>query len=147
MKQSRFACCAALVVVAAVVAAAALPATARAQTGMSAATSVTNQSDRQVWLTVYWGYKMTPGYHIQKATCLKPGESWHGSIGYGVPEAGPQIKVRAEVMNGDCRSGVFRDVDSAFNIPTNVKPLTPKITSTISGNNGNYSVKIQHSIF
>ncbi len=105
---------------------------------------VVNRSDRDSWVTVYWAYHLT-GWHIERAFCLKPGQKWDGGINYSTPEIGPQIKVRAEVMHGDCRSGVYRDVEGRVNIPTNIRPY-PYVGASINGSGGNYNVEVKATI-
>ncbi|HEY5218738.1 MAG TPA: hypothetical protein VIJ16_02960 [Gemmatimonadaceae bacterium] len=113
---------------------------------VTAITDITNVSDKQVWLTVYWSYKALATWHIEKATCLTPGAKWNGAILYRTPELGPQIRVRAEVMHGDCRSSVYRDVEGKADIPTNITPPTPRVHAYIKGSNGNYNVDVKASI-
>lgn len=131
-------------VLAAVAAAALASSPASAANAMSTSVSVYNGSDHDAWVDISWAYKIT-GWHIDKAFCLRPGESTHHGILYRSPELGPQVRVRAEIKHGDCRSGNFRVVSAHDNISTVISNATPRIQAHIQGSGGSYNVRLQIS--
>ncbi len=113
----------------------------RAATQFGCGVKVYNYSNHDAWVDVSWAYKIT-GWTIDKAFCLKPGQNTYHSIWYRSPELGPQIRVRAEIKNGDCRAGNITVVQDKADIATNWSPLTPEYSATINGT-GSYSLRMQ----
>ena len=128
----------------AVIAAAAFASTPAVANAMSTTVSVHNYTDHDAWVDISWAYKIT-GWHIDKAVCLPPGGSVHHGILYRSPELGPQVRVRAEIKHGDCRSGNFREVSAHENISTAISNANPRIQGLIQGSGGNYHIRMQIS--
>jgi hypothetical protein len=108
-------------------------------------TTVTNTTDHDNWVDVSEGYKMKAGWSIQHAFCLTPGQSQAPIIRVnGFPF--PEIRVRAEVKRGDCKTGNLASVSTHMDIP---QPKTEKgsyratyLASETRGRGGNYHVVI-----
>jgi hypothetical protein len=108
-------------------------------------TTIKNATDHDNWVDISEGYKMKVGWSIQHAFCLTPGQSQTPIIRVnGLPY--PEIRVRAEVKRGDCKSGNLTSVSTHMDIPD---PKTEKgsyrvtyLTSETRGKGSNYHVVI-----
>jgi hypothetical protein len=72
---------------------------------MNGSISIDNPTDKYVWITVYTSNLMA-GWHIAKADCIAPKSEWKHSI---YEPSDHEMKIRAEVKSGDCRSGNISD--------------------------------------
>ena len=101
-------------------------------------------SDRFLWVDVSWAYKTTR-WNIYKTFCLSKSQEYGQAYQhYRYPELGPQVRVRAEVKTGDCRSRTQRTLSDAIrNITTNGgRNCLPQVHATIRGSNGSYSMNL-----
>jgi len=109
-----------------------------------------NDTDKCVWATIYYSYKLQAGWHIERAGEVKPnGGEWMSLVVYNHPEIGPQIGARAEVMNysaipckgapnvGDVR--VNEDVNA---VKMNNVYMFGARKATITKTNGNYGISM-----
>lgn len=72
---------------------------------MSGSLTIDNPTDKFVWVTVYTANLMT-SWSISKADCIGPKSDWK----YNYYERdNNEVKIRAEVKSGDCRSGNISD--------------------------------------
>jgi hypothetical protein len=72
-------------------------------------TNVVNNTSHDAWVDVSWSYPAQP-WHIESAFCLRPRESKNHVETYHVGSFVPQVRVRAEVKRGDCRSATITTV-------------------------------------
>ena len=119
-------------------------ASAKSCTSVQPEVALRNQSDRDAWVDVSWAYKTTR-WNIFKTFCLTPKSQYgrtHQRFNY--PELGPQIRVRAYVKQGDCRSGNYRNLSGDIrDIKTNGgRNCLPQILGTITGSNGSYTLRM-----
>ena len=105
---------------------------------------VANDTSHYAWITLYYAYTIHGG-NIEHAFCLHPFEVWKGSVTYDTPELGPELKVRAEVKVGDCRTGNFKDVYNRLNIPTNYHPY-PYLGAYLNERKGVYGIAMRASV-
>lgn len=72
-----------------------------------------NDTKRYVWFDVSESHKMRSDWSIVKAFCLAPGEKggYNFSHDYSDMQV-PQLRVRAELKEGDCRSGNWRVLEA-----------------------------------
>jgi hypothetical protein len=104
-------------------------------------TTVKNATNRDNWVDISESYKMKPGWSIQHAFCLTPGQSQTPTI--RVNRMAPEIRVRAEVKNGNCRSGNLTAVSTHMDIPPPAKGSEATyLVSETRGNGSNYHVVI-----
>jgi hypothetical protein len=106
--------------------------------------TVANHTNRYAWVTVWYAYAIH-GWRLEREMCMKPFDVWKGSINYNTPELGPELKVRAEVKNGDCRTGNFRDVYNRLSVPTNIHPYA-YLGAYLNESGGVYGVAMRASI-
>ncbi len=94
---------------------------------------VYNFSDVETWVDVSWSY-WGQGWHIDKAFCLKPKESYKHHISYNHPSLQPQVRVRAEIKPQGCRGATQTVVSGDGRI---VK-YSENLTVTIGKHDGRY---------
>ena len=104
----------------AVILAAALPLSASSTTQMDVDNIIHNRTGKYLWVDVSWSTKWKSGWSIESAFCVDPQRTGNHTVHFSSPEFGPQIRVRAEVKQGDCRSrnitvvsGEFKDIGMA----------------------------------
>jgi len=72
---------------------------------MNGSITIENPSAKYVWVTIYTA-DLLSGWGIAKADCLQPKTNRK----YDIYKSGDdEMKIRAEVKNGDCRSGNISD--------------------------------------
>jgi len=72
----------------------------------------TNKVNRSVWLTPYWSTKITPGWHIETAGCVQPGQTITTHIAWSTVLGGPEAYLRIEAKdNRNCVGGTVSDGD------------------------------------
>lgn len=72
---------------------------------MNGSVTIDNPTDKYVWITVYTSNLMAT-WHIAKADCIGPKGNWKYSV---YQPDNSEMKIRAEVKSGDCRSGNISD--------------------------------------
>jgi hypothetical protein len=72
---------------------------------MSGTLTIENPTDKYVWVTIYTSNLMA-GWSIKKSDCIHPKSNWAHDI-YERDDS--EMKVRAEVKSGDCRTGNISD--------------------------------------
>ena len=101
---------------------AALPLNASSTTQMDVDNVIYNRTSKSLWVDVSWSTKWKSGWSIESAFCVAPQRTGRHTVHFSSPEFGPQIRVRAEVKHGDCRSGNITTVAGEFkNIPTSAR--------------------------
>lgn len=121
-----------------------LAASAGSCTSVTTQVMLRNTSDRDVWADVSWAYKTTR-WNIYKTFCITPKSQYAQAYErYNHPELGPQVRVRAEIKQGDCRSRTQRTLSSDIRtINTNGgRNCHPQIHANISGTNGSYNLRL-----
>jgi hypothetical protein len=104
--------------------------------------AVRNNSDRESWVDIAKGYKVTPGWRIQTAFCLKPGQAKNFDTVFS-PLGGPEVRVRAEVKKGDCTSGNVTMVSTHMDTPIGGRAsAVQELQSFVRGTNNSYSITI-----
>ncbi len=74
------------------------------QWGDHANVDTTNHTRYESWVDISWSY-LGQGWHIEKAFCLKPNESYKYHVSYNHPSLQPQVRVRAEIKLAGCANG------------------------------------------
>ena len=127
-----------------VLATAPIAASAGSCTSVTTQVMLRNTSDRDAWVDLSWAYKTTR-WNIYKTFCITPksqyAQAWER---YNHPELGPQVRVRAEIKQGDCRSRTSRTLSQDIRtINTNGgRNCHPQIHANISGTNGGYTLRL-----
>jgi hypothetical protein len=69
-----------------------------------------------VYAKVDWAYNGSPIWFNEAKTCIPPGGSWDTSVTYNRPDAGPQIRFRADAYaKKDC-DGIFPNLQRELGI-------------------------------
>lgn len=121
-----------------------IAATAGSCTSVTTQVMLRNTSDRDTWVDLSWAYKTTR-WNIYKTFCITPKSQYAQAYErYNHPELGPQVRVRAEIKQGDCRSRTSRTLsDDIRTINTNGGGnCHPQIHANISGTNGGYRLRL-----
>ena len=63
-----------------------------------------NSTNKFVWADVSWSY-VSQAWHIERAFCLGAGQTESVQITYNHESLSPEVRFRAEIKSGDCRSG------------------------------------------
>jgi hypothetical protein len=74
-----------------------------------------NSTDKYVWADISWSYT-SQAWHIDRAFCLAPGQTESDQITYNHESLGPQVRFRAEIKSGDCRSGTQTTITNHENL-------------------------------
>jgi hypothetical protein len=113
----------------------------------SASWDFRNQSDRAVWVTVYWSYKSQATWHIydksgNRPRCVLKGASWSAWSGpFNHPSLGPQIRFRTQVMNAvNCNNGEVANRQTQADIGAY---KDARYYVTLTGSNGSYSLSLK----
>jgi len=119
----------------------------KAQVQVNAPTSVnwgdhadvdtTNHTKYESWVDISWSY-WGQTWHIEKAFCLKPKESYKYRVSYRTPTLQPQVRVRAEIKLAGCAQGTHavvsgwgRVVKTRENFTVGIYEQTPNHFSMI----------------
>jgi hypothetical protein len=78
--------------------------TSSVQWGDHAVVATTNNTRYESWVDISWSY-WGQGWHIEKAFCLKPHESYTYRVSYNHPSLQPQVRVRGEIKLDGCANG------------------------------------------
>jgi hypothetical protein len=90
---------------------------------LAGSVSFENTTDKYVWITVYTSHALKATWHIAKAGCLPPKGGWKADL---YEPSDYDVKVRAEVKSGDCRSGNISDT-----YDTRTDQTYPRLTADV----------------
>lgn len=90
----------------------AVPGQALPAGGDHATVKTTNYTRYESWVDISWKY-FAQGWHIEKAFCLKPKESYTYRVSYNHPSLQPQVRVRAEIKLAGCAKGTHAVVSGS----------------------------------
>jgi hypothetical protein len=93
---------------------------------------ITNDTSKYVWFTIYEATMISP-FTIANVGCLKPHEDYVFK-GWANKE---EVKVRAEVKQGDCRSGNINDVSVKRQSVDKYKGV---VKTAVHENGGSFSI-------
>lgn len=99
---------------------------------MNGGLTIDNPTDKFVWITVYTSHPFTT-WHISKADCISPKSDW--KYNFYEPD-NSEVKIRAEVKSGDCRSG---NISDTYDVRKDVGGY-PKLAGDIYYHNNRYFI-------
>ena len=99
---------------------------------MNGSITIDNPSDKYVWVTIYTA-DLFSGWGIAKADCLQPKTNRK----YDIFKSGDdEMKIRAEVKSGDCRSG---NISDTYDVRKDLGSY-PKLNADIYFHNNRYFI-------
>lgn len=86
--------------------------------GDHADVQTTNFTKYDSWVDISWSYALQ-GWHIEKAFCLKPLQTYNYRVSYNHPGLQPRVRVRAEIKLAGCAAGTHAVVSGSGHVIKN----------------------------
>jgi len=104
----------------------------RVKGGDHADVNTTNNTPYESWVDISWSY-FGQGWHIEKAFCLKPKQSYQYHVSYNHPGLEPQLRVRAEIKLAGCARGTHTVVSGDGKVLKTAEKFTVTINEHPAG--------------
>lgn len=91
-----------------------------------------NHTRYESWVDISWTYLAHP-WNIEKAFCLKPGQSYTYRVALNHPTLQPQIRVRAEIKLAGCAHGTHTVVHREARVVKGHETLRAVIAEPANG--------------